>query len=206
MAVLQLTPLHFVVRAGSDIRSITDLKGRRVSVGLPTTGTALTVRLIFEAFGITKGEVDIENLSFNDAARRLVDGTLDAMFDTAVYPADSVEMVTRAGGHLVPVVGFAIERLRGEYPFYRSAVIPRNTYHGVSEPVRTIGVDALLVCSRDLDEMLVHDLTKGFFEALPSLSSSVDALRFMDLEQSPATPIPLHSGAARFYRERELQR
>ncbi len=206
IAVLQLTPLHFVVRAGAGINGITDLRGRRVSAGLPTTGTALTVGLVLEAFGVRREEVEIENLSFDEAARRLVDGTLDAMFDTAIYPADSVEMATKARARLLPVVGPSIDRLRRDYPFYRGAVIPRGTYANVTEAVRTIGVDSLLICSVDLDESLVHDLTKGFFDALPSLSSSVDALRFMDLEQSPATPIPLHPGAARFYRERELLR
>jgi TRAP transporter TAXI family solute receptor len=206
IAVLQLTPLHFVVRAGSDIRGITDLRGRRVSVGLPGTGTALTVELVLDAFGLHRSDVQVENLSFDEAARRLVDGSLDAMFDSAIYPAESVEMATQAGARVLPLVGPPIERLRREYPFFRVAAIPRATYPGVPGAVRTIGVDSLLICSRDLDESLVHDLTKAFFEALPSLSSSVDALRFMDLEQSPATPIPLHPGAARFYRERELQR
>jgi uncharacterized protein len=207
MAVLQLTPLHFVVRAGSDIHSITDLRGRRVSVGPPTTGTALTVRLVLEAFGFRRSDVvEVENLRFDEAARRLVDGSLDAMFDTAIYPAESVETAAEAGARLLPVVGPSIERLRRDYPFFRPAVIPRGTYPGIAGAVRTIGVDSLLLVSRDLDESLVHDLTKGFFDALPSLSSSVDALRFMDLEQSPATPIPLHAGAARYYRERELLR
>jgi len=62
----------------------------------------------------------------------------------------------------------------------------------------------VLVCRSGLDEGLVYDLTRRFFEALPSLSSSQDALRFIDLEQAPAMPIPLHEGAARYYREREL--
>lgn len=206
IAVLQLTPLHFVVRAQSGIHSITDLRGRRVSVGLPGTGTALTVQLVLDAFGLDRVDVDVENLAFDEAARRLVDGSLDAMFDTAIYPADSVQSATDAGARLLPLVGPSIERLRRDYPFFRAAVIPSHTYPGVPVAVRTIGVDSLFICSRDLDERLVHDLTKGFFDALPSLSSSVDALRFMDLEQSPATPIPLHAGAARFYRERELQR
>jgi uncharacterized protein len=206
IAVLQLTPLHFVVRAGSGIRAITDLRGRRVGVGLPGTGTALTVELVLNAFGLRRTDVHVENLSFDEAARRLVDGSLDAMFDSAIYPAESVDMATQAGAGLLPLVGPSVERLRREYPFFRAAAIPRATYPGVSAAVRTIGVDSLLICSRDLDESLVHDLTKGFFDALPSLASSVDALRFMDLEQSPATPIPLHPGAARFYRERELQR
>ena len=206
IAVLQLTPLHLVVRPASQIRSIPDLRGRRVSVGLPSTGTALTVRLVLAEFGLGPGEVDMRGLSFNDAAQQLVDGTLDAMFDTAIFPADSVQMALDAGARLVPITGPSVERLRHEYPFFRPALIPRHTYARVIEPVQTIGVDSLLVCRRDLDPIVVYRLTRGFFEALPLLSSSVDALRFMDLDQSPATPIPLHAGAARFYRERELLR
>jgi uncharacterized protein len=206
MAVLQLTPLHLVVRPGSDVRTIADLRGRRVSAGLPSTGTALIVRLVLEEFGLGPREMDMEALSFSEAADRLVKGTLDAMFDAAIYPADAVQMALDAGARLVPITGPSVERLRREYPFFRPVLIPRLTYRGVGHPVQTIGVDSLLVCRRDLDASLVYDLTKGFFEALPSLSSSVDALRFMDLDQSPATPIPLHAGAARFYRERELLR
>jgi TRAP transporter TAXI family solute receptor len=106
----------------------------------------------------------------------------------------------------MPLSGEPIERLRHDYPFLRVTVIPRDTYTGMSGAIRTIGVDSLLICRRDLDEPLVYDLTRRFFDALPSLSSSLGALRFMDLDQAPATPIPLHDGAARFYRERELLR
>ena len=206
IAVLQLTPLHLVVRPGSEIRTIADLRGRRVSVGLPSTGTALIVRLVLHEVGLGPREVHMEGLSFNEAAHRLVDGTLDAMFDTAIYPADSVQLALDAGATLVPIGGASVDRLRHEYPFFRPALIPRHTYTGVGHAIQTIGVDSLLVCRRDLDASIVYDLTKGFFDALPSLSSSVDALRFMDLDQSPATPIPLHAGAARYYRERELLR
>jgi hypothetical protein len=92
------------------------------------------------------------------------------------------------------------------YPFFRSTLIPRDSYTGVTEAVRTIGLDSVLVCRKDLDEELVYKLTKLFFEALPTLSFSEEALRFMDLDQAPATPIPLHEGSARYYREQELMR
>jgi uncharacterized protein len=117
-----------------------------------------------------------------------------------------VTTAARAGARLMPLAGPPIERLRHDYPFLRVTVIPRDAYPGVVDKVRTIGVDSLLVCRRDLDETLVYDLTRRFFELLPSLSASQGALRFMDLDQAPATPIPLHDGAARFYRERELLR
>ena len=204
IAVLQLTPLHFVVRAGSGITTISDLRNRRVSMGPPGTGTSLIVQLLLEAFGVPLSTVHVEPLQFNEAARRLVAGTLDAMFDDAIYPAESVRIATKGGARLLPLVGPSIERLRHEYPFFRNAVIPQGSYPGVTQVIHTIGVDSLLICRRDLDESVVYDLTKHFFEALPALSSSLEALRFMDLDESPATPIPLHDGAARYYREREL--
>lgn len=206
VAVLQLTPVHVVTRPGSGITTIRDLRGRRVSVGLPGTGTALTARLVLGAFGMSPSDVRVETLPFDEAARRLVGGTLDAMFDDAIYPTESIRTATQAGARLMPLIGHPIERLRRDYPFFRPAVIPRDSYPGVTQAVHTIGVDSLLVCRRDLDEAVVYVLTKRFFEALPLLSSSQDALRFMDLEQAPATPIPLHEGAARYYRERELLR
>jgi TRAP-type uncharacterized transport system substrate-binding protein len=75
-------------------------------------------------------------------------------------------------------------------------------YPGHSAGIRTIGVENLLVCRSGLDEGLVHDLTARLFGALPS----IPLLRTIDLEQAPTVPIPLHDGAARFYRERELFR
>jgi TRAP transporter TAXI family solute receptor len=206
IAVMQLTPVQLVVRRDPRIREVVDLRGRRIGVGPPGSGTALTAGLVLEAFGIAASAVQAETLQFNDAAARLVRGTLDAMFDAAIYPAESVMAATRAGARIMPLTGGPIERLRHDYPFLRVTVIPRDTYPGMSSAIRTIGVDSLLICRRDLDETLVYDLTRRFFEALPSLSSSLGALRFMDLDQAPATPIPLHDGAARFYRERELLR
>jgi TRAP transporter TAXI family solute receptor len=206
IAVMQLTPVHLVVGRESGIREVGHLRGRRIGVGPPGSGTALTAELILQAFGIGESAVHVELLQFNDAADRLVKGTLDAMFDTAIYPAASVTAATRAGARLMPLAGPPIERLRHDYPFLRVTIIPRGTYPGAIETIHTIGVDSLLVCRRDLDETLVYDLTRRFFDALPSLSASQGALRFMDLDQAPATPIPLHDGAARFYRERELLR
>ena len=206
VAVLELTPVHFVVRRDSRISHVRDLRGLHVSVGPPGSGTALTAELVLRAFEIEPSEVHTEALPFNEAARRLVDGTLDAMFDTAIYPTSAVGLSAAAGARVVPLAGPPIDKLRHEYPFFRAAVIPRGAYPGVTEAVQTIGVDSLLICRRDLDEDLVYDLTRRFFDALPTLSLSRGTLRFMDLDEAPATPIPLHEGAARYYRARELQR
>jgi TRAP transporter TAXI family solute receptor len=206
IAVLQLNPLHLVARSTSQIRSVRDLRGRRVGMGPPGSGTALTASLILRAFGIDPDSVTTELLQFNDASSKLISGQLDAVFVNAGYPAESVTLATGAGAKLLAIDGPAIDRLRHDYPFLRLTSIPAATYPFHSTAVHTVGVDNLLVCRSDLDETMVHDLTKALFVALPQLASDQVSLRLMDISQAPATPIPLHDGAARYYRERELFR
>jgi TRAP transporter TAXI family solute receptor len=206
IAVLQLTPLHLVVRGGSAIHDVSELRGRRVGLGPPGSGTALTAGLVLDAHGVGPGVFDGQTLRFNEAAGRLMAGTLDAMFVNAGFPAESVRAAMRSGATLLSIEGPAIDQLRHNYPFLRLTNIPAETYPGQRGAIHTIGVDTILVCRSDLDEALVYDLTRRFFESLPTLSSSQESLRRIDLEQAPATPIPLHEGAARYFRERELLR
>jgi hypothetical protein len=141
-----------------------------------------------------------------EAANRVVRGSLDAAFVSAGYPAESVQAATRAGAVLLEVSGPVVDRLRIDYPFLKTTLIPAGTYRSLDRSVHTVGIDTLIACRSSLDETVVYDLTKTFFEVLPALAARVDALRRMDLARAPATPIPLHEGAARYYRERELFR
>jgi hypothetical protein len=190
------------VRAGSAIADAASLRGRRVAVGPTGSGSALTAQIVLRALGIDETAVLVEPLKYNEAAARLAAGTIDALFVTGSDPVDSVRVSTQAGARILPLGGPAIEQLRHDYPFFRPTVIQGGTYPGHPAPIRTIGVDNLLLCRRGLDESAVHDLTEQFFLQLPSMR----ILGGMDLEQAPATPIPLHDGAARYYRERELER
>lgn len=202
IAVLHLAPVHLVVGPGSGISDVADLRGRRVGVGTLGSGTALTAELILLAFGIEPSSIQTRTLRYDDAADRLVAGDLDAMFVIGSDPVDAVRVALAAGGALVQIDGPSIDRLRHEYPFFHLAVVRRSAYQGQTEAVRTIGVESLLLCRDSLPEALVHDLTARLFEVQPSVA----ALREMDLEHAPAVPIPLHEGAARFYREREIFR
>ena len=202
IAVLELAPVHLVVRAGSAIADAADLRGRRVAVGPTGSGSALTAQIVLRALGIDSTAILVEPLKYNEAAARLAAGTIDALFVTGSDPVDSVRLSAQAGARILPLGGPAIERLRHDYPFFRPTVIHGGTYPGHQAPIRTIGVDNLLLCRRGLDEATAHDLTEQLFLQLPSMT----ILGGVDLEQAPATPIPLHDGAARYYRERELAR
>jgi len=206
MAVLQLTPLHLIARRGAAIAALEDLRGRSVGVGPPGSGTALTASIILEAAGLNAGDVRAESLLFNEAAERVAHGDLDAMFVNGSYPAESIRIAANAGARLVPVEGAHIDRMRHEYPFLRPTIIPGGTYPGHSVSTHTVGIEAVLVCRSDLKEETVYRLTRTFFEVLPAIAAEQESVRLVDLEQAPATPIPLHEGAARFYRERELSR
>jgi TRAP transporter TAXI family solute receptor len=206
IAVLQLTPVHLVAGQNSGIKQVTDLRGKRVGLGPLGSGTVFTAGLVLKAFGVELDAVHGERLGFDEAAKRVRAGTLDAMFDNATYPVSSARTATEAGASLIPIEGPATERLRREYPFLRVTSIPRGTYPHQAGPVHTIGVDSLLVCRNDLDERLVYDFTQRLFEVLPAVAARQTSLRFMDLEQAPAAPIALHEGAARYYREREFTR
>jgi TRAP transporter TAXI family solute receptor len=205
IAVLQLTPISLVARSGLPIRGPADLRGRRVGLGPEGSGTALTANLILRAFGLDPSVFHPETIGFQDAAARLLDGTLDAMFDNAINQSDSLKRVIEGGARVIPIEGPPVDTLRRDYPFLKLTVVPREMYATMDRSVHTIGVDGLLICRRDLDERLVYEITKQLIVSLQPLAAK-GALRLMDLDQAPATTIPLHDGAARYYRERELSR
>jgi TRAP transporter TAXI family solute receptor len=201
IAVLQVTPVALVVRPGLPVRGPQDLGGRRVGVGPEGSGTAVTASLILQAYGLETTDLHIETIGFQEGVTKLLAGELDAMFDNAIIRSDALKRAAEGGARFVPIEGPAADRLRRDYPFLRATVISPELY-GTS--VRTIGVDGLLICGSDLDETLVYELTRQLFASLKSLGQG--ALRSMDVKQAPATPVPLHPGAARYYRERELSR
>ena len=205
IAVLQLSPISLTVRAGAGISSPADIRGKIIGIGPPGSATAVTAKLILHAFGLDPPLVRIETLAFQEAATRLLEGTVDAMFDNAVIQADSVKRAMHGGAKLIPIVGPSVDALRREYPFLKLTLIPPGMYPNAREAVRTIGVDTLLICRRDMDEGLVYEVTKEFFDGLVS-GSERPSLGSVELDQASATSIPLHDGAARYYRERELQR
>lgn len=206
VAVLQLTAVHVLVLKGSGIASIAQLVGRRVALGPRGSGTAVTAQVLLAAYDVPITAIRSEFLPFLEAATRLVRGDVDAIFVSAGFPADSVVSATTAGATLLDIAGPSVEQLRSDYPFLRAVVIPIGTYPSVVRPVHTVGIDAVIVCASTLGDDLVYRTTKSLFDSLPELVRKVDALRRLELARAPATPVPLHIGAARYYRERELFR
>jgi TRAP transporter TAXI family solute receptor len=150
-------------------------------------------------------DLSAEFLSFAEVMPRLANETLDAGFVVASYPLSAIEeMNARVGVRVLPIPPDVASRIRTSYPFMRPVTIPANTYAHQSAELATVGIDNILVCRADLPDNLVYRLTKTLFESLPTLARDDNAARLIDPDQGPITPIPLHPGAARYYREREI--
>lgn len=208
MAVLHVSALQLLVRRDGEIRSVSQFRGRRLSVGIPGGPSEVAARVILEAYGLSPNEVHFQShddLTMTEIAQRIRDKATDVGIVTTSFTVSTIsESLKEVGIDLVSLDPDKITRIRSRYPFYESIVMPANTYPGQRSEITTIGTRGLLVCRDTLPEELVYRLTKAFFEALPHLAGSYPAAPFIDVEQGPATPIPLHAGAARFYREREL--
>lgn len=205
MAVLHPSAVHVLVPARSTVQSIADLRGR-IGVGPAGSGTAVTSALLLNAFGVPPADITNLFLPFITASQALATGDLDAAFVVAADPVDAVQKATSAGARLIGISGEQVRRLRSEYPFLRPGTIAASTYQHGAGPIPTMLVDVLLLTREGMDEELVRRLTSALFDVLPKLAASNDFLRLMDTRRAPATPIPLHSGAALYYRERELSR
>lgn len=202
LGVLEITPVQLIARRGSGIRSLADLRGKRVAVGGPGTATSLVGRLLLDAFEV-RDEVVITPVSLQDVPQALEAGALDAVFDTATY-SQALALALEAGATLVPIDGAPVERLRGARPFMRTVMIPEGTY-GREPATPTIGLESVLVCHRAVEDSLGRQLTSALVDALQDLARA-GRWNLVPLQELPAAPIPLHPGAAVYYRESELQR
>jgi TRAP transporter TAXI family solute receptor len=206
IAVLYKNASHFIVAPSSRIRSLRDLTGARVVFGVARVvgGRSRTLDLLLQAHGVDPRTVDVRPATFDAILSGLRDGSIDVGVISAGYPVPTIEAAARAGLRFLNVDPLALDRVREEYPFFLPLSIPPDTYSGQTAAIETVGVDNVLLCREDLSENLVYRLTKAFFEALPDLAATHPSAALIDADLAPATAVPLHGGAARYYREREL--
>ena len=229
MAALNVAPLFLLVHPDSGIRRLADLPGHTVRLsggrnpddprfrlpfrapdagqGVSPDGAVSSLsELVIGAFGLRPSGLQIRDVAPPaQGLAALRAGSLQAYFTSA--PSDDlVREATGWGARLVPIEGREVDDLRLRYPFVQHVRIPAHTYPGQNSTLHTVGVGLVLVCRADLDPALIYQLTRAFIQELEQLSGRDPILSRIRLERTPVTPIPLHAGAARFYREWELFR
>jgi len=214
VAVLYPQTVHLATRGGSGLTRLRDLAGKRVAAGL--TGDASVSGRGFRLDGIAAAitAVSLRHarpetlvLRMEDAIDKLGRDEIDAAFFYGGPPFSPVtQAAERYAIHLIEFDDLALSVVKETYPFSKAVIIPAGTYPGQLGAVRTIGIDNVLFCHADLPVDLVYRLTVTLFDKLEHIVSVHTSARQINPETAPATPIPLHEGAARYYRERELFR
>jgi TRAP transporter TAXI family solute receptor len=210
-AISNLYPesLHLVVRKASGIRSVADLKGKRVSLDEPGSGTLVDARLILAAFGVAEKDIKAEYLKVQQASDKLKDGTLDAFFNVSGWPQAAIaELAVSAGIDLVPIEGPEVDALLRQFAFFSRDEVPDFAYRNV-EGVRTVSVHAIWLTSVLQPDELINAITAALWSSHTRklLDSGHAKGKIIRLETAlEGIGIPLHPGAEKFYKEKGISR
>ncbi len=200
--------VHIVARKGAGIRTVADLRGKRVALDEPGSGTLINARTILAAYGLKDSDLKPEYIKPNQAGDKLKDGALDAFFFTGGAPAGAIAELASSGAgiELIPIDGEVAERLRKAEGFFAPDEIPANTYKGIGA-VKTLAVGAQWVTSDKADNALVYEVVKALYSesGQKALAAGHAKGQYITLQNALlGAGIPLHPGAEQFYRERGL--
>jgi hypothetical protein len=208
-AIANLYPetIHLVARKGLGIRSVADLRGKRVSLDEPGSGTLIDARTILAAYGLSERDVEASYVPAERAADGFRGGMLDAFFNVSGWPQSAIaDLAATVGIDLVPIDGPRAAKLLARCKFFAAEEIPSGTYKGVPG-VKTISVQALWVTSSRQPEELIYQITAALWNpgTRRLLESGPPRGRDIRLETAlVGIGIPLHPGAEKFYKQKKL--
>jgi uncharacterized protein len=204
LAVIQPLVEHVLVGPRSTISSLKDLAGRTVAIGRPGARNAITGPKLLAAAHLASPAHEVQT-AFDTAITKLFDGTVDAVLLPAPVPFPLVTQAVSRGARLIEIRGPLADSLRESVRFVRPYTIPPDTYPGLHSRIVTLGIDSVLVARRSLPDGVARGVVGALFDCLPRLSAADPSFQTVDITRAAATPVPLHPGAALYYRERELE-
>jgi len=196
--------VQLVTTAKSGIKTFDDLKGKKVSVGAPGSGTYANAEQLLEIHGLSMDDIKPQNLDFGESQESIQSGLIDAAFITAGTPTAAVETLNATTEVvIVPVEDAKADELIKKYPYYAKEVVPAGTY-GLKDDVPTVSVGAMLVVKNDLSEDVVYEMTKAIYEGAGSLTHPKG--KFIKAETGlDGIGIPVHPGAKKYFDEKGVK-
>ena len=194
--------IQIVANADSGIKTLADLKGKRISVGAAKSGTELNARAIFKAAGINYADLaKVEYLAFGESVELMKNRQLDANLQSAGLGVASIrDLATAVNIIVIPVPADVIAKV-GDAA-YQPATIPANTYTGQTADIATAAIPNFLVTHSGVSDELAYQMTKSLYENLDTLYAAHNSAKTIKRENAiKGMPIPLHPGAARYYKE-----
>ena len=202
-ALMRLWPnyVQLVTTADTGIKSVSDLKGKRVGVGAANSGVEINARMILNAFGLSYDDITPDYLAYGEAIDNMKNGQCDAVFVTSGLPnATVMDLGVQYDMVIVPIDGDGRDKLVSEYPYYAKSVIPAGTYNN-TEDVEGVFVYNIMLVRGDLSDEMVYDMLTGIFENIDTIQASHNAANkniYLDVGVSDIQ-LPLHDGAAKFW-------
>ncbi len=209
-AIANLYPesIHLITSAESGISSVADLKGKRVSMDEPGSGTLVDAKIILDGYGLSEADIQPEFLKPDQAADRMRDGAMDAFFFVGGYPAGAIsELASQHAVKLIPISCDEAPKICEEFKFFAPDVIPGGTYEGNADDVQTLSVGAQWVTSADQPEELIYQITKALWNDNSRKQLDAGHAKGKAITKETAlngVGIPLHPGAEKFYKEAGL--
>ena len=197
--------IQIVASADSGIKTLADLKGKRVAVGAPKSGTELNARDILKGAGMSyKDFAKVEYLPFGESVELIKNRQLDATLISAGLGVAAIrDVATAIKITIVPIPAEVVTKI-GEAA-YQAATIPANTYGGQSDAVPTVAIQNFLVTHEGVPADTVYKMTKAMFDSLPELHAAHAAAKAISKEAAAKNPpVPLHPGAEKYYKEAGL--
>ncbi len=188
------------------IKSVADLKGKRVSIGAAGSGVYFNAVDVLAAAGMTEKDIVPQYQSFADSADALKDKKIDAAFIVAGAPTPAIqELCTSADAYLVPIDGDIADKLMESSPYYTTYKIPAKTYDGQDEDVTTVTVKATLIVSASASEEDVYNITKAIFDNADAITKAHAKGAELSLENATdGMTAPFHAGAAKYFAEKGI--
>jgi TRAP transporter TAXI family solute receptor len=208
-AIANLYPesVHIVMKKGLGAKSVADLKGKRVSLDEPGSGTLVNAREILAAYGLSEKDIKPEYLKQQQCAEKLKDGSLDAYFQTTGFPQGTLtELAATNGFDLLALSGPEADKLQAKFTFFANDEIPSGVYKDVAG-VKTLSVGAQWVTSAKIDADLVYEITKALWNDKTRAALDAGHAKGKVIRKETALAglgIPLHAGAEKFYKEAGL--
>ncbi len=204
IATLYPETIQIVALEKAGIKSIADLKGKRVAVGARGSGTEANARQILEQYGITYNDIKVQYLSFGEAASGLKDGNVDVAFVTAGHPTAAIQDIAVQNKIvLVPIEAAQADSLIKKYPFYTKVKIPANTYQGQAAEADAVAVQAMLVVADKMDADTVYAITKAIYGNLDRIKAAHAVGKgITKATAQDGMSIKLHAGAEKFFKEK----
>ncbi|MBI2532443.1 MAG: TAXI family TRAP transporter solute-binding subunit, partial [Deltaproteobacteria bacterium] len=202
--------MHFVAAEGAGIKSVADLRGKRVSTGSPGSGTELKGLRVMEAYGLTPKDFKSQDrLGVAESAGALKDRKIDAFIWDGGLPTAAVLDVAATPGIKINIIPHAdaVPKMVAKYgPLYFVSNIPKGVYKGIDEDIPVAAATNLLIVNEKMDENLAYQITKLLLEHTAELVAVHKAAREISLKNAVlGSPLPFHPGALRYYKEKGVK-